>query len=221
MMKTEAGDCRKFEPIFDLYLDSQLSPESRSDFERHISTCARCLRRLRARQTLLERIRRSGREVKIPPHVAARILNSARRELRGQPHLGWRWGGAVAALCLLSVLSLWLLTGPLLWKAGQIETLEGRLVCMGKTLEERYRAHWDCVNYGHLPVIETSGGRLWHLVNNQAAHDLAVNMDDDSQPRVRIVAYVYPKEHFLEIRTYQLFRSEFQEKKGEKPNENI
>ncbi|MBI4455782.1 MAG: zf-HC2 domain-containing protein [Acidobacteria bacterium] len=221
MMKTEATDCHKFEPILDLYLDSQLSPESRSDFERHVSTCARCLQRLRSRQTLLERVRRSGREVKIPPQVAARILNSARRELKWHSHVGWRWGGAVAALCLLSVLSVWLFTGPFLWKAGQIETLEGRLVCMGKMLGERYRAHWDCANYGHLPVIETNSGQLWHLVNNRAAHDLAVNMDDDSQSRVRIVAYVYPKEHFLEIRSYQLLRSEFQEKKGAKQNENI
>ncbi|MBI2821465.1 MAG: zf-HC2 domain-containing protein [Acidobacteria bacterium] len=220
-MKPESGDCHRLEPILDLYLDGQLSPESRSDFEQHVSNCPSCSQRLQARRTLLDRVRRSGRAVTIPPHLATRIRDNARSRLQGYFHIGWRWVGAIAALCLLSVLSVSLFTGPFLWKAGQVETLEGRLVCMGRMLEERYRAHWDCANYGHLPVIETEGGQLWHLVNNQAAHDLAINMDDKSQPRVRMVAYVYPKEHFLEIRTYQLLQSESHGGKGGKKNENL
>ena len=75
---------------------------------------------------------------------------------------------------------------------------------MGKKLEDKYRLHWDCENYGHLPVIETSDGHVWHLVNNQPAHELGLKMSDDYHPAVQLLGYVYPEEHFLEIQSYRL-----------------
>ena len=207
-MKIETDECKQLESIVDLYLDGQLSSESRSALERHLSNCPFCLRKLEGRRMLVKRIHQAGLNVEVPPHLAAKALESAQGGLKSLAHSYYKWVvGLAAALLLVIVVGFWFYTQPL--SAGQLQTFEGKLVCMGKKLEERYQVHRDCTNYGHLPVIETSTGELWHLVNNEAAHELALNMNDTDSVSVQVVAYVYPKEHFLEIKTYQRLPSTF------------
>ncbi|MCH9027445.1 MAG: zf-HC2 domain-containing protein, partial [Proteobacteria bacterium] len=119
-MKMETDECKQLESIIDLYLDGQLSSESRSALERHLSNCPLCLRKLEGRRMLVKRIHQAGWNVEVPPHLAAKTLESARGELQSLSHSYRKWMGLAAALLLVIMVSFWFYTQPLTWKAGQI-----------------------------------------------------------------------------------------------------
>lgn len=192
-------NCDKFRYSIDLYVDGQLDRPSQYALETHLGECRQCWESVQARRTLILRVRRFERKTQAPPALLHRIRRGS-SAWRAHSRF-FKWTAAVVMAFALALLGFFYAFPG--WTPGQLATLEGNLICMGKKLEERYRVHWDCGNYGHLPILETRSGELWHLVNNQAAHELAGGMTDDSHPRVRVIANVYAEEHFLEIRDYQ------------------
>lgn len=197
-MKMERN-CERLRQHIDLLIDNQLDRDSMSLLQEHLRYCRSCRRAVKNREAMAARIREAGREVQAPPGLRSRISRAAsvsspyRRLLKG--------AAAVVLVCLLALFGFFHFLGR--WNPGQLKMLEGELVCMGKKLEERYRVHWDCGNYGHLPVLKTATGDLWHLVKNEPALQMAKGMTDEFHPRVRVVAHVYPEEHFLEVQSYQ------------------
>lgn len=203
--------CEKFRRNVDLYLDGQLDRSSETALEHHLSRCEGCRTNVQKRQTLILRVRQFGRKVQAP--------QTLRKRLPEEPNSGGKyrrvlqWTVAAAVACALFLFGFFYAFPG--WTPGELATLEGKLICMGKKLEEQYRVHWDCGNYGHLPVLETGSGEIWHLVNNQPAHELSREMTDDFHPEVGVTAYVYADEHFIEVQSYRYLPTS-ENQKGER-----
>lgn len=109
--------CIDHSALVDPYLDHELAEEERRDLEHHVARCSACGELLRAREAILDGVRRHVQPPEAPALLRKRILQSLddedqRAESQARrARLGWLLPGAAsvaaAAALLLFVSSFW------------------------------------------------------------------------------------------------------------------
>lgn len=185
--------CSQFRDSIDLYVDGELAPAAAASAERHRRECPSCDRQAVRLLETKAAVRRTATEVPLPGDLEARV-RAAIAPWWVAPAAGVRSAivsrrGLAAAVLVLAALVAGLgLFRPLDTDAANAMdrlalrlddsspvVLEGTLLCRDCELEHRYGIKAPCNSIGHHGAIATADGRIWNLVEQQAATELIHN----------------------------------------------
>lgn len=62
-------------------------------------------------------------------------------------------------------------------ETGEIETIQGKVICFGCTLKKEKGAKAQCSIYGHTNAIRTKDGKIWSILENDKSTELINNHD--------------------------------------------
>ena len=178
---TNMMTCTQFRDALDCYLDRELAPAAMAAADRHRADCPACDRLATTARDLKMSVKRAVEAVDMPAGVEARVrLATASRWTRPRA-----WMPAAAAAVFLTLLAGGVMRGRVETGAanamdqlalrlnGSSEVvLHGVLLCRDCELERRYGVEAPCKKIGHHGAIATADGRIWNLVEQQAAAEL-------------------------------------------------
>jgi anti-sigma factor RsiW len=109
-------DCRRMKKLLGRYFDDELSPDERLLLEAHLKQCSRCRTELQAIGEIAGAFRKNITIPPVPPHLAQRIMEKARAQVKG-PYLlrlflfwkNWSFSmrcaavGVAAAACYIGI----------------------------------------------------------------------------------------------------------------------
>lgn len=90
------------------YLDGELDAVRAAEFERHLETCAQCVKELELHEALRASIMRAGLYERAPVSLRKKLREAigARAEKGATPRIwDWRWLAAVAAIALIAAVT--------------------------------------------------------------------------------------------------------------------
>ncbi len=178
---THTMTCTQFRDALDCYLDHELSPDALAAADQHRADCPACDRLAGSARELKAAVQRTVTAVQVPEGLEARVrLATGRRWTRPRA-----WLPAAAAAVMLLVLAGGMVRASVETGAanamdrlalrldGSSEVvLHGVLLCRDCELEHRYGVEAPCNKIGHHGAIATPDGRIWNLVEQQAASEL-------------------------------------------------
>lgn len=181
---TNTMTCTQFRDALDCYLDRELAPEAMAAADQHRADCPACDRLAGSARELKASVQRTVAAVQAPEGLEARV-----RLAMAPPWTRPRaWLPAVAAAVILMLLAGGVMRGRVETGAanamdrlalrldGSSEVvLHGVLLCRDCELEHRYGIEAPCKKIGHHGAIATADGRIWNLVEQQAATELIHN----------------------------------------------
>jgi anti-sigma factor (TIGR02949 family) len=163
-------DCREYRWQIQASLHGELSDEAELELERHLADCAGCRHERDFEHRFFQRLREIPR-----PMAPERLRSRVESQLRAsQPSVLWRprtWSlaGALAAAMLI--------VGLVLFPFGSAASeIDGTIVCIACTLRpETAHLHAERRALDHVNGLQDHAGRIWHLLDSEAFHDLRVD----------------------------------------------
>ena len=181
---TNTMTCTQFRDALDCYLDRELAPEAMAAADQHRADCPACDRLAGSARELKASVQRTVAAVQVPEGLEARV----RRAIAPRWTRPRAWLPAAAAAVILTLLAGGVMRGRVETGAanamdrlalrldGSSEVvLHGVLLCRDCELEHRYGIEAPCKRIGHHGAIATADGRIWNLVEQQAATELIHN----------------------------------------------
>lgn len=118
-------------------------------------------------------------------------------------------------LCLLGI-SLTLLLGRFAFahcgmckdslayaQEGTVETIKGKIICLGCTLKKEQGAKAQCSIYGHINGLRTADGKIWTFLENDNSTKL-INDHDLAGKTVEIKGKKFEDANYIEIESYKI-----------------
>ena len=200
--------CTQFRDRLDAYIDRELAPDAMTAAAAHRSTCAACDRLATRAVETKAAVQRAVLATAVPPGLEARIRTMATP--RSQ-----RWR-AVAAAAIVIGLPAGIATHnrvesgaanamdrmALRLDDSSTVVLTGTLLCRDCELEHRYGIKSPCRTIGHHGAIAADDGRIWNLVEQEAASRL---VHDNSLLGRRLVVHgrIFRGARALVVDSYQ------------------
>lgn len=203
-------DCKRLREVMDLYVDSELSEEAATQVRAHMRECAPCRSALEALFRLRAAVRTAAGNPQPSAQLVARVRNLiAPRWYRRGPARALALG--LAAAILLAFFSPGI-RGTASTGLDRLShtlddsrhvALEGVVLCRDCELARRYGYHAKCSVNGHQGWLATADGRLWSILEGDAAHPLLHDTTFLGK-RVRVQGRIFRKAGSIEVSSYTL-----------------
>jgi len=204
-------DCQNLREVLDLYVDGELSPEASVQAEAHLAECLACRRAADCLRGLRQAVKAAVSQYQPAPQLANRVRESTLSPWHRRP----AWALAVAAAALLIVAfaaSAAQLRGTV---ANTLEAvafrlddsrsvvMEGMLLCRDCQLKKEYGYRAMCPLKGHHGALQTKDGKIWNILDGDAAEDLIHNSALLGRT-VRIHGRCFRRASSLEVDSYEI-----------------
>jgi len=203
-------DCKNIREILDLYVDGELSPEAAVHAETHLAECAAC----RNTVARLNRLRQAVKTVVGQYQPPSQLVAQVRQSTVFQWKRATTWVLAAATVLLVAVLGL-ISSQVRATVADGLEVvafhlddsratvMEGKLLCRDCLLKDEYGYHAMCPTRGHHGSLQTSDGKIWHILDGDASEELIHNSELLGRT-IRIHGRCFRRASSVEVDSYEV-----------------
>ncbi|MCP4726965.1 MAG: hypothetical protein GY863_18130, partial [bacterium] len=182
--------CSVVKDLLTAYVDSELSDESQAQIDSHLEECGSCRKEMQVQMGVHRLLSEKLERVKADPELKQQIIRNTVEQNTAEGLWFFRklkfelrpaTGFAIAAMLVFGFISREIFFERLsLFPSGTYEThsittltdgvessVEGKLICVGCYLKNKYGALHDCKLHGHELGILTSDGTIWKFTDTE------------------------------------------------------
>jgi|SRR5215471_4111719 len=203
-------DCKNIREILDLYVDGELSPEASVQVETHLAECVACRNTVARLNRLRHAVKTAVKQYQLP----AQLIDQVRQSTVFQWRRATTWVLVAATVLLVAVLGFFssqvratvadgLEVAAFHLDDSRATVMEGKLLCRDCLLKDEYGYHAMCPTRGHHGSLQTSDGKIWHILDGDASEELIHNSKLLGRT-VRIHGRCFRRASSVEVDSYEV-----------------